>query len=104
MLFRTIRYHFNLLETIILSIRSDRNWNESTYQNFMASLSDMSHDDLEFIIVRSLFDVDDENPRIYQLSELSAPEQTLLNLVSSTQVQLTCMSHENQTSFSYSIL
>ena len=88
----------------MLSIRSDRNWNESVYHNFMTTLSDMSQDDLEFIIVRSLFDVDDDTSRIYQLSELSAPERTLLSIVNSTQVQLTCMSHENQTSYTYSIL
>ena len=104
MLYRTVRYNFSLLESIILSIRSDRTWDENTHRNFMTALSDMDNNDMELIIIRSLFDVDDEEPRIYQLAELSAPEQTLLQLVGSVQVHLICVTHENQTNLTYSIL
>ena len=104
MLFRTVRYNFDLNKAIILSIRSDRIWDDVTHRNFMTALSDLSMEDLELMIVRSLFDVDDQNPRTYTLGELSAPEQTLLQIINSTRVHLTCMSHDSQTNLTYSIL
>ena len=104
MLFRTVRYNFDLNKSVILSIRSDHAWDNESYQNFMTALSDLNSDDWELIIVRSLFDVDDHHPRTYNHSELSAPEQTLLQIINSNSVRLTCMSHDDQTDFTYSIL
>ena len=56
------------------------------------------------IIVRTLFDIENEMLRTYQRDELSVHEQFLLDTVGSFGVQIERMIHEHQTSIIYSIL
>ena len=41
MLYRVIRYNFGLQNTITLSIRSDRRWNNEIHRNFMIALTNL---------------------------------------------------------------
>ena len=56
------------------------------------------------IIVRTLFDVDDGETRNYQIRELSFEERNLLDIVSSTAIHISNMSHEHHTDITYTII
>ena len=56
------------------------------------------------IIIRTLFDLDDNGSRVYELHELDHAERTFLNIVNSTGIRITNMTHDDHTALTYSIL
>ena len=41
MLYRVVRYNYGLDGTVMLSIRSDRRWNNEIHRNFMIALTNL---------------------------------------------------------------
>lgn len=56
------------------------------------------------IIVRTLFDVEDNESRIYDRAELSFQERTILDIVNSPNVRLERNTNDDHTVLTYSIL
>ena len=59
---------------------------------------------LEMIIVRTLFDIDENGSRIYQLHELDNSERHFLDIVRSTGVRISSVKNDDHTELTYSIL
>ena len=56
------------------------------------------------IIVRSLFDVEDDDSRLYNRDELSQYEINFLNIVEAIEIRIERARYENHTVLTYSIL
>ena len=56
------------------------------------------------MIVRSLFDIEDDDSRTYNLDELSQYENNFLTIVGAHEVRIERVRHENHTVLTYSIL
>ena len=56
------------------------------------------------MIIRTLFDVDDNEPRTYNRNELSNSEQRMLEIVNCDRVHVSSTTVDNHTSLTYSIL
>ena len=56
------------------------------------------------IIVRTLFDIDDNDTRTYQLHELDNAERQFLEIVNSTGVRISRMPTDDHLALTYSIL
>ena len=56
------------------------------------------------MIVRSLFDIEDDESRHYNRDELSQYEINLLNIVEAIEIRIERARHENHTVLTYSIL
>ena len=56
------------------------------------------------IIIRTLFDIDENGTRTYQIQELDNAERHILEIVNSTEVRITNMTHDDHTALTYSIL
>ena len=56
------------------------------------------------MIIRTLFDVDENEPRTYNRNELSDSEQRMLEIVNCDRVHVSSATTDNHTSLTYSIL
>ena len=60
--------------------------------------------DWEFIIVRSLMELEHNQAHTYDVADLTAPEILLLNSVEATQVRVSCYVQGALTSLIYTVL
>ena len=56
------------------------------------------------IIVRTLFDLDENDSRLYNLIELDVAERHFLEMVNSTGIRITSITNDDHTALTYSIL
>ena len=56
------------------------------------------------IIVRTLFDLDENDSRLYNLIELDVAERHFLEIVNSTGIRITSITNDDHTALTYSIL
>ena len=127
MLYFNMRYQIGR-ETITLAIRSDHRFQPPIYDNFMeiirtmgtvnhlvvnnfnfnfnfkSLVPDLALDDWEFIIVRSIMDLNHDESHIYQAHELSEPEIVLLSSVAANTIRVACHIAGDNTSLIYSVL
>ena len=56
------------------------------------------------IIIRTLFDIDDNDTRTYHIRELANEERHFLEIVSSSEVRISRATNNDHTALTYSIL
>ena len=85
---RTVRYYPNRNERIILIMDIDHDLGPVREQAVRTALHDLGADELEFIIVRSLFDVEQNNELIYHWNDLTEFEHEFMQMGEATNIML----------------
>ena len=98
MLLFTIRYHPSEFERIVLSYNTYRNVSRIQWDLFQWEMDRFTEEEIEAVIVRSLFDMEHNEDRYYA-NELSVRERELLDILNANRIHAYRRTMRNLTMF-----